>query len=554
MTEMDDVVSTSSSRRLNPSMSENGQQNKFPIDMTSVRSYDGSEGTGGKINSLLARQSEAVYADDISEIRTDGPNPRLVSNVVCIDDGTAETSTSAKNAKNNDNNLPKKLTAMAFAFGQFLDHDISLSEPPEEETDHDIIFVGCDSNDPLVTDVDNPNQCIEFTRSDGEIGPDGKLRQINKITSYIDGSAVYGSDSAHANALRAFTGGSLKSNTFNGAELLPFNAQLNMIPGQEQIIDTLNQNLFAAGDVRVNEQVGLVSMHTLFLREHNRLAAKISSLWSEGTDEEIYQLARKIVGAEIQKITYEEFLPAIVGPMPAYTGYDGTVDASVMTEFSTAAYRFGHTLLPRTLLLAEGSDVLGGILLNDTFFMSEMLLVEPALVDQLIHGFVVAPAQMMDHIINDSVRNFLFGRPGEGGTDLVSLNIQRGRDHGLAGCSAVREAFGLPRLRNLVDVTADAKLRKKLRQVYSSQNDIDLWLCGLAEDPQNGSQLGPTFTTIIKEQFHRLRAGDQFYWENDPVLSDPNIESIIDMKTFGLADIIALNTGTTPATRDVFHI
>ena len=91
--------------------------------------------------------------------------------------------------------------------------------------------------------------------------------------------------------------------------------------------------MFLAGDVRANEQVGLLAFHTLFVREHNRLADKIVKKYKRalpsGTserDEHIYQLARKIVGAELQAITYNEFLPALLGPMAPsmvkYTGYN----------------------------------------------------------------------------------------------------------------------------------------------------------------------------------------------------------------------------------------
>ena len=395
---------------------------------------------------------------------------------------------------------------------------------------------------------------------------DGVREHVNSITAWIDASAVYGSDDTRAAELRDLNSkGKLKSQFKDGHELLPFNEAGLPNAGQAEEGDETS-DLFLAGDIRANEQAGLISMHTLFVREHNRLAAKISE-WPGKFNDEIYHLARKIVAAEIQRITYHEFLPALLGGFPAYSSHDSSVDGGIFTEFSTAAYRMGHTLLPSVLALANGTDVLGGILLQDTFFDPKPVFDpdhggDPALVNQLLHGFVVTPSQPMDEQVNDSVRNFLFGEPGTGGTDLVALNIQRGRDHGIAGCNAVRQAFGLGSFNNLGDLTSNTDIQQKLAAVYGENpfangGDIDLWPCGMAEDPEpdSGSQLGPTFTKIIEQQFANLRDGDSFYYEGDDmVMTDQNVLDIIDVKTITLADIIELNTGNRPATDNVFQI
>ncbi len=115
--------------------------------------------------------------------------------------------------------------------------------------------------------------------------------------------------------------------------------------------------LFLAGDIRANEQVGLTSMQTLFLHEHNRLAALIADEHPELTGQEIFEMARKIVGAEVQAITFHDFLPLLLGPgaIEPYSGYDPDVDPSIAMEFSTAGFRIGHTVLsPR--LLRIGAD------------------------------------------------------------------------------------------------------------------------------------------------------------------------------------------------------
>ena len=67
------------------------------------------------------------------------------------------------------------------------------------------------------------------------------------------------------------------------------------------------------GDARALEQSGLTAMHSLFLNEHNRLALLIYENYPHLSDEEIYQVVRKIVGAEMQNIVYNEFLPLVLG-------------------------------------------------------------------------------------------------------------------------------------------------------------------------------------------------------------------------------------------------
>ena len=63
--------------------------------------------------------------------------------------------------------------------------------------------------------------------------------------------------------------------------------------------------LLIKGDIRVNEQPGLTSIHTLWVREHNRVVEELIALhgFAEATVEDrefLYQSARRIVIAEYQ--------------------------------------------------------------------------------------------------------------------------------------------------------------------------------------------------------------------------------------------------------------
>src|SRR5207249_9311881 len=132
-------------------------------------------------------------------------------------------------------------------------------------------------------------------------------------------------------------------------------------------------------------------------------------------------------------------------------------------------------------------------------------------VDPILKYLGTDNAQEIDNKIVPELQNFLFGPPGSGGLDLASLNIQRGRDHGLADYNTVRAAYGLPRVTSFAQITSDPVLQQKLKDLYGSVNNIDLWVGAMAEDHVRGSSLGPLARRIIADQFQRLRDGDRFW-------------------------------------------
>jgi hypothetical protein len=308
--------------------------------------------------------------------------------------------------------------------------------------------------------------------------------------------------------------------------------------------------LFLAGDVRANEQIGLTAMHTLFVREHNRLAAEIATAHPEYDDDAIYERARKIVGAQLQAITFEEFLPALLGPAApgTYQGYDPGVNPSIANEFSAALFRLGHSMIPEELLrldagylpAAEGSLSLAGAFFNPT------LIADSTDLEQFLRGLAASTNEETDTKVVGALRNFLFGPPGSGGLDLVALNIQRGRDHGLPDYNAVREACGLARVASFDEITSNPALADTLATLFGSIDNIDLWVGALAEDHLPGASVGELLAAGIGDQFERLRAGDRFWFENDPAFWATEIEAI---RSTTLSDIIRRNTtiGDLPA-------
>jgi hypothetical protein len=488
----------------------------------------------GAAGSPLIRVAAADYRDGSGQMIRDAgdrENPRVISNRVAAQ-GEALIP--------ND----RALSDFVWQWGQFLDHDTDLVPADSSYGTANIPMPA--GGDPVFGDFE-----LDFSRSMYEASEASVRQQVNTITAFIDASNVYGSDPVRAAALRTFSRGQLKT---SAGRLLPLNDTEPPLPNAGD--DMPGAPLFLAGDERANEQVGLTALHTVFLREHNRLAERIARRDPSASDEQVYQLARKIVGAEMQIITYEEFLPALLGraPLPPYRGYDATVNPSIANEFAGALFRLGHSLLSPRLLLLEPEANPDVLPLRDAFFNPDFLRHDPGNVERLLRGLAAQPAQEIDNKIVDDVRNFLFGRPGLGGLDLASLNIQRGRDHGLPDYNSLRAAYGLERITGFHQITTDRSVRIALRELYGSVDNIDPWVGALAEDHVRGTSVGPLIQRALVDQFTRLRDGDRYFYRFDRDLRRPEIRQVIRLSRISLAQVLEWNTDMDDSRRDVFHV
>lgn len=520
-----------------------------------LRSYDGKGNNlahpeWGSAGSNLLRISPVGYADGLGQlmaVRGDlNPNPRLVSNLL------------VKEAKGKLDSRPNSygLTDLTWVWGQFLDHELDLTPAGGVED------ISIQTGDSSQKEEDFPDRTIPISRSVFSLGENGVREQPNLISSFIDATNVYGSSVARARALRRLDGsGKLKtSRASNGEELPPLGNQIQAGSAEAVANETHGGDpgeFYLAGDVRANENILLLGIHTIFVREHNRLCDQLlkeNPLWA-GQDELIYQKVRAIVIGLQQWITFQEFLPALLVDDTAGLerlsqvgegGYREEVNPGVATEFSTAGYRLGHTMLTSQLKIGQRGNQT--IRLRQLFFNPGYAKRNG--VNQLLLGAGSKLQQEIDTLVIEDVRSFLFDPPSQSHLlDLASLNLSRGRDHGLPGYNDVREAYGLARKESFSQVTSRADLASLLEQVYGKVDAIDPWIGGLAEDHFGGSTMGELIREILLEQFSRLRQGDRFWFEQDPMLDDRWKDQIKET-TF---DQVLARNGVDLGRADVFH-
>ena len=493
------------------------------LPLTQIRSYSGAGNSIEKpsLNSAgsnYSRKVEPEYADSYdAPSGTDRPNARAISNAVCAQ---SEVTTDER-----------QLSAFSWTWGQFLDHDLVLT-PGGERPDFP---VRVPKGDPHFDPMGGGKAIVPVARSLGRT-VNGRREQFNKASGWIDASMVYGSDKERADALRSFEGGLLKESR---PGYLPYNK--DGLDNEDPFRGD-PARLFLAGDRRANENLALTSLQTLFMREHNRVVKDLAKQYPESSDEELYQAGRKVVGAQIQKITFDEFLPSLLGEegLPEYEGYKPETDASINNIFASAAFRMGHSQVGRAIRRIEenGDEIEQGHLCLRAGYHQAPRLVNEGGVEPILRGLSEYLQENTDTAIVDDLRNFLFGRPGQGGLDLAAVNIQRGRDHGLASFNKVRESYGMPALESFSELTDNQDVVKALETVYQSPEELDPWVGFLAEKHDQGSSVGPTLKKVLVDQFSRLRDGDRFYYQNDPDIKRlaPDIENT------RLVDIVKRNT------------
>jgi peroxidase len=453
------------------------------------------------------------FAPGIKDGLVNGPNARTISNVICGGTGA--------NGQNGETTDPT-LSAWLYVFGQFVDHDLDLEETPLSNPQINIIIPPDDPN-PMAGTMIAMNRDTRSPVTN---------TIINTTAGYLDLSQLYGSDPATAASLRNADGTLATSD--NGLAL-------PVVSGQ-----------FVTGDPRVMENPELSALTILFMREHNFWVATLKSQHPNWTGDQLYNMAKAINTAEYQNIVYTEYLPALIGPvLGPYRGYNPMVNSQVTQEFSTAAFRMGHSQVSDT---QEGIDANGNTVftesLADSFFNTAQTD-ETDGIDPLIRSLGTDFSQATDVYVVSALRNLLVAGLVGGGVDLldlIAIDIQRENDVGLGTLNQTREALGLSPYSTITQLTSDPVLAEALKSTYGGIDQIDLFIGGLAEKHAPGANVGPTFQAIIGDQFDALRAGDRFFWQNEGF--DSATGAMISNTT--LANVIQRNTATPNLQDNVF--
>lgn len=624
----------------------------------------------GTPNSRLRRRVAPAYSDGVYQMADEGrPSARVLSQrMMRGEDGLASR---------------RNLTTIFAFFGQLISSEILMAS--ESGCPIEMHRIKIEKCDPMYDRDCRGGRTMPFYRSayDPTTGQSPNLprEQINRVTSWIDGSFIYSTSETWLNTMRSFDGrGTLKMvstpQVFKDAsspqqpQHLPLNSNGQLIQSlleaaasaagltpktsglqkepmkAEQMMASMPMSLFGypvrnklraplinhmpahhlkmktaermflLGDPRTNQNPIILALGILFYRWHNVLAERIYAEHPDWSDEEIFQRARRLVIASLQNIILYEYLPVLLdtpppyGPHPgislrqplnstfanpnhtqpiidlttdggslmpdsyydqhdlirSYSGYKPDLHPGISHVFQSAAFRFGHTLIPPGLYLRDHHcrfldtpSGFKGVRLCSTWWNAEEVVSQVG-IEQLLMGASSQIAEREDYVLCNDVRDKLFGPLDFSRRDLAALNIMRGRDNGLPDYNTVRQAFKLPKITEWSQINPNLysqqpEIFDQLAQLYDFQIDkLDLYIGGMLESDSERGRPGPLFRRIIKEQLERLRDSDRFWFENveSGIFSKAEIEQI---KKISLYDIIVNSTliPDNSIQRQVFH-
>lgn len=462
------------------------------------RSWDGSCNWLRKGQAATGAQDQA-YARDytpphykpgtLGEPR-DGPNVRELSNIFF------------KNRKTGywDH------TPWLLGYVEFLVHDLMLSDAGREKGD--LMNIDIPAGDPDFP----PKTKLEFWRSERApgTGENGIPReQYNRRSNWMDLETIYGS-TKEMNALlrQKDAAGALKCELILDDDYLPvnderFNFSLPGRPGQQR-------NLFAAGDLRANQDYLLMVYQTLFVREHNRMCGVLHGKYPDWNVEQRFQTTRIVMGAKMNMIGAAYFKAYFIDvPWPddptaimrSWTGKTvleinpltmsypwqmllnpKTGDPySLPNEFSVG-YRW-HDLIPASLQIFDKENNPTTLVnLAETAFNATSF--KQTGINSVVEAMSVTQIPDFHSGIQDTYRSmkFNFRNPDEGnGFDLAAWAIMHERERGLPTFNEyIRKVYDgvvpfKPRA-TFEEFTSNVYFQQELKRLYKTPDDVDLWV------------------------------------------------------------------------------
>ncbi|XP_014293942.1 peroxidase isoform X2 [Halyomorpha halys] len=413
-------------------------------------------------------------------------------------------------------------TLIVMEWGQIISHDTThISVLPAQ-----CMPIQVPANDPYFNRFNQT--CLNFIRSVTTTDYGCSLtpqQQLAMVTHFVDASFIYGSTDYIANLIRNGTGGKLAVQRTPDGRIFPPN-----VPNATHYCDVSmdTETCYLAGDSRVNQNTDVSIIHIVFLREHNKLCTELLALNPHWDDERLYQEARRIVVAAVQRITYTDFLIVMLGRNYSsrnrisdydfdelYDGYETLLNPTSINDFTAAAFRAFHNLIPSTMeLIKESRCPFTSLFVSDWFFRPSIIQ-QPGFLDGFIRGLTTQRSLKFNNFFSEQITDKLFRLEAPYGSDLAAIDIQRGRDHGLPPYNEYRVACGLPRAANFSDFSdvISSENINLLAEYYASVDDVEFYVAGLMENHVDGALTGPTFQCILGEQFVRWRNGDRFYYQ-----------------------------------------
>ncbi|KAK1765407.1 heme peroxidase [Phialemonium atrogriseum] len=492
----------------------------FPLDPRCMsdrnkwwyRTYDGScnwikanEINEGQTGTGKSRDhNQHAYADGISKPR-DGPNPRAVSNAFFKRHKT----------------LYYEHTPFLLGLVEFIIHDVTWSQDSTTEF-IDVPMPPDETEFPL-------NTTLRVWRAAAVPGTgtskENPRENLNMATAWMDVSVLYGSTEEVAKRLRSFKGGKLLEQmlTTRGAKVprayLPFNTMgvpTRTRPGVDPT------KLFAGGDPRTNEDWIMLAVHTLFLREHNRLCDILAGQHPEYDDERLYQTVRLIVSAKFQLIgnVYQMAYWADDMPWPTDDGFplfraihgEGFLDINPANTYPwplvtkngkpttisaemAVVYRFHDFIIPDFPIKDAQNETLWDQNLFATGFNAQGFI--DAGLENILRGILATSIPNFHSGVDDGFRTA--GKYRGVPFDLATWSIVHEREQGLPTFNKYFEAYNaqgkqsptlntvppllithpgtnvtVPIRKRFEDFSSDPTTVASLSRLYATPDDVDL--------------------------------------------------------------------------------